>query len=82
MEAENAISIWFFVGLALAVNGALILGAGIYELFEPPAHQVVLSRLHASVWWGGILLAVGFFYLFRFYPRKAPSQRNPVQKQR
>jgi len=76
MEAENAISIWFFVGLALLVNGALILAAGIYELFQPPTHQVVLSRLHASVWWGAILLGVGLFYFFRFHPRRARSRRD------
>jgi len=76
MEAENTISIWFFVGVALLVNGALILAAGIYELFEAPAHQVVLSQLHASVWWGAILLGLGLFYFFRFYPRRAGSGRG------
>lgn len=69
MEAENAISIWFFVGLTLAVNGALVLAAGIHGLFRPPAHTVVLSGLHAGIWWGAILLGVGLFYFFWFYPR-------------
>lgn len=74
MEAEHPISIWFFVGLALLVNGALILAAGIYGFFEPPLHPVVLSRLHAAIWWGGILVGLGLFYFFRFFPRKAPSK--------
>ena len=31
------ISIWFFIGLLLLLYGVLILGAGIYEYFDPPA---------------------------------------------
>ena len=54
------ISIWFFIGLSLAVNGGLILAAGIYELVHPPATpEVVLFSLHAGVWWGALLLALG-----------------------
>ena len=30
------ISIWFFIGVSLAVNGALILAAGIYQVVNPP----------------------------------------------
>ncbi len=33
---EGGISIWFFIGIALLVNGVLILGAGLYELLRPP----------------------------------------------
>ncbi len=33
------ISIWFFIGISLAVNGALILAAGIYQLINPPAES-------------------------------------------
>ena len=47
------ISIWFFIGISLAVNGALILAAGIYQLVNPPVtSSVVLFNLHANVWWG------------------------------
>lgn len=65
------ISIWFFIGISLAVNGALILAAGIYELLKPPAIPgVVLFNLHASVWWGAILLVAGLIYCFKFAPRR------------
>lgn len=67
---EGGISIWFFIGIALLVNGALILGAGIWELFHPPENPVVLFHLHANVWWGGLLLAFGFIYLRYFMPRR------------
>jgi hypothetical protein len=65
------ISIWFFIGISLAVNGALILGAGIYQLANPPANPgIVLFQLHANVWWGAILLLVGAVYCFKFAPGK------------
>jgi len=38
-----SISIWFFIGISLAVNGALILAAGIYQLVNPPANPGVVS---------------------------------------
>jgi len=64
------ISIWFFIGISLAVNGALILGAGIYELLNPPEHPaIVLFSLHANAWWGALLLIIGAVYCVRFAPR-------------
>jgi hypothetical protein len=63
------ISIWFFIGISLAVNGALILAAGIYQLVNPPADPgVVLYQLHANVWWGAALLVFGLIYCFKFAP--------------
>ena len=63
------VSIWFFIGISLLVNGALILVAGIFELVNPPANpSVVLFSLHANVWWGAILLVLGAFYTLHFRP--------------
>jgi hypothetical protein len=63
------ISIWFFIGVSLAVNGALILAAGIYQVVNPPVNPgVVLFNLHANVWWGAVLLLVGLIYCTRFAP--------------
>jgi hypothetical protein len=65
------ISIWFFIGISLAVNGALILAAGIYQLVDPPVNPgVVLYNLHANVWWGAGLLLFGLIYCFKFAPRR------------
>lgn len=69
------ISIWFFIGIALTVNGALILGAGIWEVFHPPANPVVLFNLHANVWWGGVLLIGGLFYCIYFAPGRTPGAK-------
>lgn len=66
------ISIWFFIGISLAVNGALILAAGLYQLIDPPLNPgVVLFHLHANVWWGAVLLLIGLIYCFKFAPSKA-----------
>jgi hypothetical protein len=65
------VSIWFFIGISLAVNGALILAAGIYELVKPPANPgVVLYNLHANVWWGAVLLLFGLIYCVKFVPSR------------
>jgi hypothetical protein len=65
----SVISIWFFIGVSLAVNGALILAAGIYQLVNPPVSSgVVLYNLHANVWWGALLLVFGLIYCFKFAP--------------
>jgi hypothetical protein len=65
------VSIWFFIGISLAVNGALILAAGIYQFVNPPANpNVVLFHLHAGIWWGALLLVTGLIYVFKFSPRR------------
>jgi hypothetical protein len=63
------VSIWFFIGALLLIYGVLILGAGVYELSAPAVHPVVLSNLHAGIWWGALLIALGGFYALRFRPR-------------
>jgi hypothetical protein len=63
------VSIWFFIGISLAVNGFLILAAGLYQLIYPPANPgVVLFDLHAGVWWGATLFVLGLIYCFKFTP--------------
>jgi hypothetical protein len=70
MKSGGSLSIWFFIGVSLAVNGLVIFAEGIYELVSPPVHQVVLFNLHANVWWGGILLILGVFFSLRFSPAR------------
>jgi hypothetical protein len=70
MKSGSHLSIWFFTGLCLGVNGALIFATGIYEIINPPDNQVVLSNLHANVWWGAVLLVLGVFFAVRFSPAR------------
>ena len=75
MKSGSSISIWFFVGLSLLVNGALILGTGLYELVNPPEYKVVLYHLHANIWWGAALFLGGIIYCFRFAPSRIARQQ-------
>jgi hypothetical protein len=68
MKSGGSLSIWFFIGIALLVNGGLIFGRGIYEIVNPPQTKVVLSYLHANVWWGALLLILGVIYCLHFSP--------------
>ena len=67
---ERGISIWFFIGLSLLVNGILIVSTGVWQIFNPPANPVVLFRLHANVWWGAMLLVFGLVYCIKFAPTR------------
>jgi hypothetical protein len=68
MRRGDSISIWFFIGISLLVNGLLILGAGIYEVLYPPLTPVVLFQVHANIWWGAVLFLLGVAYCFYFAP--------------
>ena len=70
MRVPGTISIWFFIGVLLAFYGALIFGCGVYELVTGNLPHVVLARLHAPVWWGAMMLALGLFYSIRFSPSR------------
>jgi len=73
MHSENSISIWFFIGVSLLVNGLLIFAAGLYTWMHPPDHPVVLFQLHADVWWGAVLAVVGVVYTIYFRPGKSQA---------
>lgn len=66
----SGISIWFFIGVLLAIYGALICGYGIFELATGHVADVALANLHAPVWWGAVMLVLGAFYCVKFNPRK------------
>lgn len=68
MESEHQIPIWFFIGAMLFIYGLIICIAGIYEWIFPPDIKIALYELHAAVWWGALLTALGAFYLKRFWP--------------
>ena len=75
---EHHVSIWFLIGLQLAIYGVLIGGAGIYGFLlpPPPEQQTVLGNLHAGIWWGAIMLLLGLFYTLKFFPRNQKSSPN------
>ena len=70
MHKPGMVSIWFLIGLLLTAYGVLISAAGVYEELVPPAQLPVLANLHAGIWWGLLILAIGLFYSWHFQPRK------------
>jgi hypothetical protein len=73
MKPGGSISIWFFIGISLLVNGLLILGAGVFEYLQPPVEKVVLFNLHASIWWGAILAVLGAIYSYLYLPSRSKT---------
>ena len=80
MKSGSHLSIWFFTGLCLGVNGVLIFATGIYEIMYPPAQKVVLSDLHANVWWGALLLILGLIFCLRFSPARERARMEASSK--
>jgi hypothetical protein len=68
---DNRISIWFFIGSLLTIYGFIIFIVSVPQLLgaghEP---DVVLPGLHAGVWWGILLVALGVMYVVVFWPWK------------
>ena len=65
---NSGISIWFFIGVLLTIYGTMIFGYAVSELVTGQTANVVLANLHAPIWWGGLMLALGLFYGVRFKP--------------
>jgi len=57
--------IWYFVGLILSIMGTIIFITGIYNLYHPEPTQKILSSTHPDIWWGAIMVVVGFIYIIR-----------------
>ena len=68
-EKHHIVPVWFFVGVMLLVYGLVIFASGLMEWSHPPA--TVLSNLHAPVWWGGVLIALGGLYCYHFCPPRS-----------
>jgi hypothetical protein len=56
-------SIWYFVGLLLAIMGTIITVSAVYSLINPPAQSKIFSHLHPDLWWGVLMLICGFLFL-------------------
>jgi hypothetical protein len=71
MHEKQEISVWFFIGVLLAIYGVLIVGA---TMASPPESNVVFSEYHIGMWWGALLFVMGLFYSIAFRPRKPNRQ--------
>lgn len=66
-ERHKMLPVWFFIGILLFIYGLIIFVTSVREWSHPPA--VVLSQYHPGVWGGSVLLIIGGFYVFHFWPR-------------
>lgn len=66
---KKHISIWFLIGLQLAIYGILITAVSIYGIFSPPSPPTVLEELHPGIYWGILMLVLGAFYTVKYKPK-------------
>jgi hypothetical protein len=65
---KRRLPIWFFIGVLVIIYGFIVMGAGMWALFVPPAHPVVMADLHADLWWGALMTVVGGFLVGKYSP--------------
>jgi hypothetical protein len=63
-EMKQMKPIWYFVGLTLLLMGGIIFLAGLYHLIVGTQRHEVLAQLYPDVWWGGIMLVIGFVFFW------------------
>jgi len=68
MRLARRIEIWFFIGALLFAYGFLITGTGVIQLFTDSGRKTALVELHPDIWWGLLLLLIGFIYTRKFWP--------------
>ncbi len=74
MSSEHEeIPIWFFIGSLVLVYGVIIFATGLYHLARP--QEVLLANLHADLWWGLLMIAVGLIYGIKYCPFKGRNKR-------
>lgn len=68
MNSRSQISVWFFVGSMLLIYGVVATASSLVQ-YDAAGRTVLFTELHSDVLWGVLLLALGAYSCFRFYPR-------------
>jgi len=66
---KKHISIWFVIGLQLAIYGILIAAVSIYGIYCLSEQHTIMEELHPGIYWGFLMLGLGAFYTVKFRPR-------------
>jgi uncharacterized membrane protein HdeD (DUF308 family) len=61
---EGLKTIWYLVGIVVTIMGALVLLAGIIDIFSSASAKTVLSELRPGIWWGAVMFITGLIFLF------------------
>jgi hypothetical protein len=67
MHGKQLVPVWFFIGVLLSIDGLIILATGLQELSHPPT--TVFGEYHVALWWGLLLIIIGGFYTYKFWPK-------------
>jgi hypothetical protein len=62
-KLEGLKTIWYLVGIVITIMGALVLLAGLVDIFISAPAKTVLAELHSGIWWGAIMLITGLIFL-------------------
>jgi hypothetical protein len=63
---SHMLPVWFFIGILLTVYGVIILFTSIADYSQPTT--VVLAHYHPGIFGGVLLLLIGGFYIYWFWP--------------
>ena len=68
MNSRSQISIWFLLGSLLLIYGVVATALGLVN-HDASGRAVLLTELHADLFWGLLLLVLGAYSCFRYYPK-------------
>jgi len=68
MNSRSPISIWFFVGSLLLIYGVVATASCLVNR-DASGQTVLFLDLHSGILWGVLMLALGAYSCFRFYPK-------------
>ncbi len=65
-KETHMLPVWFFVGVLLAIYGVIILVMAVLDFNQ--TSQAVLAEYHPGLFGGVLLILLGGFYTFWFWP--------------
>lgn len=68
----HMVPVWFFIGVLLTIYGVIILVTAIADFSRPTT--VVLANYHPGIFGGILLLSIGAFYTFWFWPGRRKNR--------
>jgi FtsH-binding integral membrane protein len=65
-KETHMLPVWFFIGVLLAIYGVIILVMAVVDFNQ--TSQAVLAEYHPGLFGGVLLILLGGFYTFWFWP--------------
>ncbi|MGA2634604.1 MAG: hypothetical protein ABSF16_10240 [Terracidiphilus sp.] len=71
-KQSHMVPVWFFIGVLLTIYGIIILFTSIAKFSQPTT--VVLANYHPGIFGGSLLLLIGAFYTYWFWPGRRKNR--------